>query len=432
MKKRALSLLFASICAAACLSGGCGGESSGSIIILDGKTDKPKSATLKVYGHRNDRYSLSVIEDALQRFMSENPLGATYESAAEINYWQALDRRYETDNLDDIFMVERDRLLSMTKDGVLADLADTVNINIFNDLARSQIFGVDGAIYSVPTAISTYGLYINYDLLEEHAQSVPTNLSSFTAVCDYFVSKGITPVVCNNYSSLRSLILAKGMYETYRSDDTEAELAKFNSDPTLLSESLNGGIDFIYEMIANGWIDLDEAALTGQGTKDLELFASNERPFMITGGWASDTLKELIDLNGFSYGVHAYPILESTSVLVATVDSLSVKKGENEKEAKKLLSSLTDAATIITLNENQSRFSPLNVTLIDADPAIIPSANFLFTKGKYVIGADNNLKVPLDGFLNECTDLMLYKNADAATVKAHLYDLLSEFKGVGK
>lgn len=416
MKKKALSLIFASVCAAA-LCGGCGGGGSDSIIILD-SVDKTRTTTLTVFGNRADRYSLRVIEDALQGFMTDN-LIVTYESAAT-NYWQALDKRYGTDNLDDIFVTGHDCLMTMTAAGALADLTDIVNANSFNEFARSQLYSADGAVYAVPTAVSTYGLFVNYDILKKYNQSIPTNLEEFTAVCEYF--KG-TPVICNNSSSLRSLILAAGMYDTYRSADTASEIEKFNSDPSLLSEKLNAGIDFVYGMIANGWIDLNEAAALNEGSGDIETFLSGERPFMITGGWASDTLKEMDGGDSLSYGIHAYPVLKEGSVLVAKTDMLSVKKGENESKAKELLSRLTSTATLLALNENQSRFSPLNTTQIYADGKITPSTSHL-TKGRYVISGDMRLLIPLESYLTECTNLIIYENADADTVKARLAALL--------
>ncbi len=431
MKKRVLSLLFASVAAASVFACGCGSESGGSIIILDGGSAQAQKTAVTVYGHRTDRYSLGVIEDVLQSYMSVNSKASvSYEGAAPVNYWQALDRRYESGNLDDVFMTDRDRLLTLTEKGALADISDAVNENLFNDFARSQIYSVGDAVYAVPASISTYGLYVNYGLLEKHGKQVPRNLSEFTAVCDYFAGEGITPIICNNHSSFRSLILAKGMYSTYGKADAESEIAAFNANPSLLSETLDGGINFVYGMIENGWIDLDEAAVTENLSGDLELFIAGERPFMITGGWVSSTIKEMLDGSGksLSYGIHAFPVLDSGSVLVAQADSLlSVKKGGNEAEAKAVVSLLTAGSTLLKLSESQSCFTPVKgQTQIYSDSTIIPSASYL-TKGKYVIGSDNNLTVPLDGFLDECSE-MIADGESAETVKAHLNKLLEEFK----
>lgn len=429
MKKRALSLLLASFAAAACLACGCG-DGGGSIIILDGAKEPAETSRITVYGHRCDRHSLGVIENALQGFMEVNPyVSASYESAAELQYWDSLDKRYKTGNLDDVFMTDRDRVIKMSADGALADISGAINANALNDFARSQLYGKDGAVYAVPACISTYGLYVNYTLLEKHGASVPRNLSEFTAVCDYFAGRGITPLVCNNYSSLRSLIVARGMYDTYCVADTESEISQFNADPSLLSERLNTGVDFVYSMIESGWIDPYETAVNRNMSDELALFAEGERPFMITGGWASSTLKEMLENSGaaMSYGIHPYPILDSASVLVVQADSLlSVKGGEKAERAKKLVTALTEPQTLLSLCENQSRFTVLKgQTQIYSDSSIIPSASYL-TKGKFVVGSDFNLDVPLDGFLTVCGE-MITGGESADDVKARLLDMLKEY-----
>ena len=224
------------------------------------------------------------------------------------------------------------------------------------------------------------------------------------------------------------------MFGVYSSAETAKEIAKFNADPLLLTRPLNDGIDLVYTILDNGWIDVEEAALTAHLSGDLDLFANGTRPFMVTGGWASSSLKYNLKKQDItlSYGIHAYPVLDSASVLVAQTDSLvSVKKGGNENEAKKLVSVLTHPQTILELNENQSRFTVLNGhTQINSDSAIIPSASYL-TKGKYVIGSDSNLSVPLDAILDKCVSSIL-KGRNADEVKAQLAGLLTAYKEDGK
>lgn len=426
MKKKAIFALCAAVCAATAILSGCGEKSSGSILILDGKTGGT-SVSVTTFGNRADRYSFSVIENTLQKFMSENAVIATYESATEKSYFEALERRYKTDNLDDIFTPRHDILTDMVAKDKLCDLTGLVDADSFNDLVRSQLY-IDGSIYAVPTSISTYGLYVNHDLLREHGQSIPSKvkeftLDKFTAVCNYFKGQGITPVICNNYSSLSSLILAIGMADTYSGSDTENEIAKFNADPATLAEPLSRGIDFVYGMKANGWIDLDKTALTEQGTTDLELFATGEYPFMITGAWEADTLKEMTGAGTLDYRIYPYPVLDNGSVLVAKTDMLSVKKGKNEKEAKKLLSLLMQSETLISLNYRQSRFSPLKDGMwTDASGEIIQSATHL-KEGQIVICGDMRLTVPLESYLSVCSDLIL-QNKSAEEVKNALSSLL--------
>ncbi len=423
MKKKALFLLLAPFTLSACLACGCDGRNS-SLSIIDGEATAQTTA-LSVYGTRCDRYSLNVIEDALQSFMEKHTeVTATYESAPYMNYWKALDRRTSSGNLDDLFMIDRDRLIGMTD--ILCDLSDAVDGKIFNDFALSQLYGENGAVYAVPTAVTTYGLYVNYDLLEKNGQQVPKNLSEFTAVCNYFTQNGITPVICNNDSSLRSLILARGLYGTYCTADTVSEIAKFNKTPSSIAEPLNDGIDFVYEMIANEWIDCASASYTTALSGDLQLFATGAFPFMITGGWVSSTLRQIIKENGnaLNYGIHPYHVNDGASVLVAQTEFICMKKDAGN-DAKELFSLLTSPSALLKLNDGQSCFLPVKGSpgISYSDSAIVPSATY-FTQGRNVVnGADVNLKIPLDSYLTECGKMILDgKGKDE--VKARLLSLL--------
>lgn len=420
MKRRAIFTLCAALCAATAVISGCAASGSGSILILDGVVGGT-SSTVKMYGNRADRYSLSVIESTLQKFMAENSVIATYESATDKAYLQSLERRYSSANLDDIFTIEHDLLFDMKDSGILADLTQTVDIDSFNDIVKSQLY-IEGSIYAVPTSISTYGLYVNHDLLAEYGYTqAPTTLAEFSKMCATFKNNAITPIICNNFSSISSLIYAVGMYGAYSGGNTAGELKEFNSNPTALYSGISKGIDFVYEMIANDWIDIEQAALCEQGTTDLELFSSGQYPFMIAGSWTSDTNKEK-EGKQFEYIIYPYPVLENGSVLVVKPDMLSVKKGENEELSKKLVSLMTKSETLLSLNHWLSRFSPLKDLQEDASEEIILSASNL-QEGKFVICGDMRLSVPLESYLSTCSALIL-QNKSAEDVKATLYSLL--------
>lgn len=157
---------------------------------------------------------------------------------------------------------------------------------------------------------------------------------------------------------------------------------------------------------------------------DIQLFSENGRPFMITGSYAVTSLKRISD--GISFGIYPYPVLETGSVLVAQADAiLSVKDGERADSAKKLVNKLTQYSVLSQMSEGQGYFSVLKEqTQIQADAALVPSASH-FTGGKFVVASDVNLKIPLDSYLNECTDMIL-NGAKSQEVKNHLYSLLEK------
>lgn len=424
MKRKLFAYIFAG---AFVLSFACGCVGNNSIILPDRENGSSALRTVSFFGHRTDSSSLNVIESTLQSFMAENgDITVSYESAAETSYFSALDKRFKTDNLDDVFMTDRDRLLSFAENGALADISSSVNTSIFSNFALSQSAFDKGKLYAVPMTVSTYGLYVNYDVLQKYNISVPKNYSEFAAACDYFVSIGTTPLILNNYCSLPTLITAAGMYEIYQKSDVKAELEKYNSSPALLSENLGEGVDLVCSFFEKGWADRSEAANLSYLSGDINKFAKGERPFMVTGSYATTDLRKLLKQNhsALNFGIYPYPVLETGSALVAQADAmLCVKDGDGAEDGKKLVKALTQYPVLSMMSEGQSCFTVLKgQTQLHSDPALIPSASY-FTNGQYVIGSDINLKIPLDTYLKECGDMILSgETADA--VKTHLYSLL--------
>lgn len=386
---------------------GCGQKSQDSQIFLYDSEKKQENTALTVFGFKADTLNLLSIENTLHSFMEENPgITITYEGIKGTSYWDALDRRASYGVLDDIFMVDHDTVLEYGNQGLLADLSGIPGLGNYEELASSQFLNEDGSIWFVPTCISAYGLYINYSLLEKDGQKIPTNWGEFASVCDFYVSKGCVPVIANNYSSLRSLIIAKGMYDVYQSEDSGELISAFNSGRMDLVSRLSPGIETVYEMIEGGWIDCDEVLETTQTAKDLELFAKGDRPFMITGGWASVRVMELEP--GFKYGVHPFPILDDGSVLVidaATCMAVNAKSSHLD-EALGFVAYLIEPDVMWDYCDSQSSYTPLKDDRIPSDETIVPSAEHL-ANGSCVIGSDYRLTLPVDAAVGNCATALL-------------------------
>ena len=219
--------------------------------------------------------------------MEQNPdIIVTYEGVKGIDYWNALERRAQANGLDDVFMVDHDRVIKLAEQEKLADLSGLPTIEKYQDKMKEQFIGEDGSVYFLPSCVSAYGLYINYDLLEEHGQKVPENWSEFMEVCQYFADQGSAPIVANNYTSLRTLIVGKSLYSVYQKDSAAA-IEAFNRTPAELANTLRPGIELVEQMIDRKWIDCEEVSVTNPTSDDLKLFVSGDRPFMVTGCWAT-------------------------------------------------------------------------------------------------------------------------------------------------
>lgn len=399
--KRILSIILISV-----ILTGCSQRSSEIMLIENEPSEEQEHMFLSVFGYKADALNLIAIEKILNRFMEENPdIIVTYEGVKGIEYWKAFERRAEANVLDDVFMIDHDRIVDMAGKGRLADLSSLTTIENYQDRMKEQFTSEDGSVYFLPTCISFYGLYINYSLLEAHGQKVPENWSDFMEVCDYFTAKGITPVIANNYASLRNLIVAKSLYSVYQQDTIEA-IKAFNREPAKLANTLRSGIEMVEEMIGRKWIDCAEVLETEQTSDDLKLFVGGDRPFMVTGGWATIRVKTMEP--DFSYGVHPFPVLDDGSVLVIEGNTCISVNADSEhlEEVMLLVDCITQPDSIWEYCDSQSSYTPLQDDRMPTDRTILPASE-CFDSGRIVIGSDFRLGLPLDASLSEITRQML-------------------------
>lgn len=378
---------------------------------------------LTFFGYKYEPLNVLAIEKALHDYMAEHPQTTiAYESIKGRDYYAALTKRLASGNGDDIFMVDQATLLSLDKPNQLADLSDLSTLPAFNALVKSQMYADDGKLYYVPTSISAFGLYCNLELLEEHGQPVPATWPEFTAVCDHFVQQGITPVIANNDISLKTLVLAKGLYPIYQSQDPPQALRHFNNGEADLAQALRPGFDLVEEMITSHYIDCAAALQTEKTQDDLTQFARGQAPFMLSGAWAAPRLREAApDLD---FAVYPYPVLTDGSVLVINVDTrLSVNAhSPHLAAAKDFVQYLTQPEVLWEFVNSQSSFSPLQNSRPADDAAIQPLEPCL-TNGRCILGADDNLHYPIWELSRQAVVHML-EGASADQAAAYLDEQL--------
>lgn len=405
------------------MAGGCGKQQQDSQIFLYDPVEEQTDITLSMLGYKADSLNLLAIEDTLHGFMEQKPeVNITYEGIKGSAYWDALTKRADSGTLDDIIMVDHDRVMDFSSRGLLADLSGLSGLDNYAELASSQFLNEDGSVWFLPTCISAYGLYVNYDLLEADGQTVPTDWEEFAAVCDYYVDKGCAPVIVNNYSSLRVLMAAKGMFDVYQSEDTAAEISAFNAGEKNLAGQLAPGVEMVCEMIKRGWINCSEGLATTQTDGDLKLFVQGDRPFMVTGAWASPRVADMEP--GFTYGVHPFPVLEDGSVLVVDAATcVAVSAGSaHQAETMDFIAYVIQPDVIGNYCESQSSYSPMKDNRTLADNAVAPLTEYL-SNGRSVIGSDYRLTLPMDTALVECATALL-RGADAEEAKTVLMEQL--------
>lgn len=391
MKSKKVITVLLAMLTVTVFSGGCSRKNQ--VVSIEDDTVKPK-VNLTFFGNKYEALNVTVIEEILNEFMAENPeIKITYESLKGREYFEALDKRMESGQGDDIIMVNHDTVLSLAGKGMLMDLSDLACIPSFSDLARSQM-DEGGAVYFVPTSISAFGLYCNLDLLRKHKQEVPENLEEWTAVCDYFVEQGITPIIANNDISIKTLAMAISLYPVYEEKREREVFSAVNERKEQLSTYLEPGFALVQDFCEKGYIDASKALVTEKTSDDLKEFAKGEAPFMLTGAWAADRVLSMEP--DFSFQVYPYPAQPDGTVLVMNADTrISVNAGSAyPEEARRFVEFFMQKENVMRFAQSQCSFSPLKGADVTETSLIAPlHANL--ENGRSMIGADSLLKVPV-------------------------------------
>lgn len=423
---RILAVLTACCLAAGALAG-CSGAQN--LVFDAGEQSAQPETRLTFFGFKYEAINVMAIEDALHGYMDAHPdVTISYDGIKSPEYFDVLAKRMQTGNGDDILMVDHERVLELGAQGRLADLSDLSTLENFSDLAKSQI-GAGGSILYLPTSISAFGLYCNTTLLKAYGQPIPENLAQFEAVCDFFVAQGITPIVANNDISLKTVALGKALLPLYQLPDPQERLDRFNSGQEDLAEALRPGFELVERMIDRRWVDAPRTLDTAKTRDDLTLFAQGAQPFMLTGAWATPRLRELEP--DFDFEVRPYPILEDGSVLVINIDTrMSVNADSpNVEQAKHFVEYLTDSDVLWRFVDSQGSFSPLKDNRLAEDKAIQALSPYLHN-GRSVIGADDNLQLPIWDFSRQCAVGML-EGDDAQAAVARMRLLIDAWRNEG-
>lgn len=382
-----------------------------------------KKTTVKVkltfFGNKADESNVHVIERIMASYMKEHPdVVVSYESIKGRKYYDTLDQRMANSSGDDIFMVDHDAIQKLKKTGKLANLADLTTIKDYRDGTRVQFTEDDGSVYWLPTTISAFGLYCNMDMLKEHGQKVPTNLKEFRAVCDYFLSKGITPIVANNDISLKTIMTGIAFYDTVQNGDAAKLVTSLNNGTLSFGTSVRDGVRVVNTIISKHYVDKEETLKTQKTSDDLAIFAKGQHPFMLTGTWASRRLKT--DFNArFTYELHPLPLLVDGGFVVTNPDvRLAVNaRSKNLKEAKEFLAYFTRADNIHEFADDQSSISPLNDKFVSTVKEMQPIID-CYNEGKFVRATSSKLKLPTWGLTREAVVDLLHGKSESAVVES--------------
>lgn len=389
--------------------------------------DTKNNTQIMFFGFKWETDNVRTIEQLIAEFMNQNQtVNVLYEGIKGRPYFPALKKRMETGNGDDIFMINQDTLLTLSRDGSLVDLSDLPELNAYSSLTLSQIRERGGSVFALPTSISAFGLYCNLDLLKQYGVSVPRTLPEFLDACKVFSDAGMTPIIANNDISLKTLVMARGMPAFYQSG--EALFSEINAGRLPLSQYFRSGFELLKDLCDRGYIDRDRALVTKKTKDDLVDFAKGESPFMLTGVWASVRLKKMAS---FQYAITSYPVQEEGTILVVNIDTrLALNAhGKHLPEAKEFLRYLIRPESISRFCAGQASFSPLKNAPLE-DP-VLKGVGENLQNGRAIIGCDSHFAFPI-WEISRAASLKILEGETTEQALKHLDDAVSKAISRGK
>lgn len=243
--------------------------------------------------------------------------GASYYSEEGLSYRELLEKRLESSEPDDLYIINAEDVIEFEKRGYWKDLSDMDFVDNLSEAALYQSTYND-KVFSVPLSFTGFGFYWNVDMLEEHGLDIPENLGEFLNVCETLKAEGILPYGANKGYALTVPAMCKGMAALYGSDRKEQLIEELNSAETAISTYMREGYEFLSMMIEKGYLDAEQAMNTVPG-EEMDMLVNGQCAF-ICAGLGPATVQSSKD-NGIVMELTGLPVLEGGCIAVYGADS---------------------------------------------------------------------------------------------------------------
>lgn len=251
----------------------CGGN-EGAVQLLDGAETQPEYLSFfssnEYSGSDVGKYWSDRFADVYDKEVYVNYDGASYYAAEGMSYRELLEKRMQSSQPDDLYVINAEDVLDFKKKGYWLDLSGLNFVENLSDAALYQSTYA-GEVFSVPLSFTGFGFYWNADLLQEHDLTVPENLDEFLTVCEKLKAGGVLPYGANKGYALTVPAMCTGLAELYQSADRDRKIEELNRGTSPISTYMRDGFEFLKLLIDKGYLDPAQAMATTPGS-ELELF----------------------------------------------------------------------------------------------------------------------------------------------------------------
>lgn len=241
--------------------------------------------------------------------------GASYYADKGLSYRELLEKRLQSSQPDDLFIINAEDVLAFEKKGYWLDLSGMDFVDNLSDAALYQST-YQGKVFSVPLCFTGFGLCWNMDMLKARGLELPQNLQEFLAVCAKLKADGILPYGANKGSALTVPAMCSGLAPLYQQNGLQKRIADLNSGAVPISTYMQRGFAFVDQLVDLGYLDPQQALNTIPG-EERDLFFNGACAFFCVG--LSDAPKNAADI-GFEVKMTGLPVLPDGSIAVYGAD----------------------------------------------------------------------------------------------------------------
>ncbi|MCI6465406.1 MAG: extracellular solute-binding protein [Faecalicatena sp.] len=288
---------------------------------------------------------------------------ADYYDDEGLSYRELLAKRLASGKADDIYLIPAEDVLDFSSKGYIYDLSDLECVNnLSNDALIQSTY--DGKIFSIPLSYTCFGFVWNMDMLRKYGLELPNNLEEFWTVCEKLKQNGIVPYGANCDFGLGLPAMCAGLYDVYQSDDSDQLLTDLSDGTTPISTYMEDGFSLIEEMIAQGYMDPEQAINTLPFSEEETQYFADGKCAFISALYRAKTFE------GYSFEIEMtpLPVLEEGKICVVGADQrLAVNPNSKQlDDALTILEYMGKTSTLDSIaNELGKISSSKNVTAPD-------------------------------------------------------------------
>ena len=198
MRYRKIMAVLSAAALAAGVITGCGGASDQT----GGESSKAVagSVTLDFFQMKNE--AKSVYDEIIAKFEAENP-GVKINQISPADSETVFLTNISTGDIPDIMSVypAEATYKSIMDEGIMADMTgEKVLENA--EATAVKMCEHNGKVYTMPFALSSFGIFCNKDMFEEQNLELPETWDDLIKACQTFEAAGITAIACNDKDSV--------------------------------------------------------------------------------------------------------------------------------------------------------------------------------------------------------------------------------------